>query len=272
MVTLCFLLLFLSGCNREDIVVSNLTGNRITALGHAGMGLSGSYPTNSAESILKSLEIGLDGTELDVQMTADSVLVAFHDADLSQTTNLNGMINNLRWEDLKEGKYNREPFSNYQIVSLDELFARIQNPGRYTFTFDCKLYTQKQDRATYHAMFVRAIVRLAESYSLKSNLCIESQDRGFLSIFSTYAPDYQLFIYPGNFDDGLQTALDLNLFGITIDNDLITKEQVALAHTHGLRIALWGVHSRNQNEDAVSKDPDYIQTDRPRNLLDLLGR
>ena len=76
--------------NKEEIL--NLNNNKIDVLGHAGMGISSLYPINSAESLLACLHSGADGTELDVQLTMDNVLVAFHDASLSDKTNLSGII------------------------------------------------------------------------------------------------------------------------------------------------------------------------------------
>ena len=79
-ISLLSILLF--SCQVEDFELNNLNGNRIDALGHGGMGISNLYPSNSAESILNCLYLGATGTEIDIQMTSDGVLVLFHDEEL----------------------------------------------------------------------------------------------------------------------------------------------------------------------------------------------
>jgi len=93
-----FIMLFIvSSCQKEDFDIINLNSNKISILGHGGMGIEHTYPMNSFESILNCLSIGADGTELDVQKTKDSVLVAFHDESLENSTDISGRIFNATW-------------------------------------------------------------------------------------------------------------------------------------------------------------------------------
>jgi len=113
---LCLSTLFIiQGCIKEDFTIENLNGNRITSLGHAGMGVGSIYPMNSFEGIMKCLTLGLDGTELDVQMTKDSVLVAFHSSDLADLTTLKGKVNSVSWSELKTANYISAPYLGYFI-------------------------------------------------------------------------------------------------------------------------------------------------------------
>jgi len=61
-----------------------------------------------------------------------------------------------------------------------------------------------------------------------------------------------------------------NLYGITISTEGITKGQITLAHNEGLLVAIWNTHSNRKNRQAVEKNLDFIQTDRVKNLVDLL--
>ena len=54
-------------------------------LGHAGESLLKSKsknPPNTVESVRRAIELGADGVEIDVQMTSDGLLVAYHDGFL----------------------------------------------------------------------------------------------------------------------------------------------------------------------------------------------
>ena len=150
----------LNSCKKEEFKIENLNGNKITALGHAGMGIGYTYPMDSFESISYCLNLGMDGTEFDVQMTKDSILVAYHDQFLSESTNFKGLINSLPWEELKTAHFTQTPYLNYSIVSLEQLFSHLKNIHQYTFTFDCKLYTQSDNVKSYYATYINAILNI----------------------------------------------------------------------------------------------------------------
>jgi glycerophosphoryl diester phosphodiesterase len=58
----------------------------------AHRGASAYAPENTLAAFVKAAELGADMVEVDLQATADGVLVALHDADLTQTTNGSGSV------------------------------------------------------------------------------------------------------------------------------------------------------------------------------------
>jgi glycerophosphoryl diester phosphodiesterase len=266
----CTLLLFVGSCKKEKWNIVNLNGNTILALGHGGMGLGNTYPMNSAESILQCLNLGADGTEFDVQLTADSVLVLFHDSELSESTNLKGVINSMTWSEVKNAHYEPAPYLNYSIISIDQLFANLPNPQQFKFTFDCKLYTENSNTQQFYNTYSQAIIRILEKYQLEDNAYIESQSVEFIQLFKNKKSGYKFFIYPSSFEEGLNTAKSLGLFGITISTHDITAEQIKIAHDYNFWVTVWNTHTDKDNEEAIKKNPDCIQTDRIKQLLKTL--
>jgi glycerophosphoryl diester phosphodiesterase len=264
-----FSLVIISACRKDKIIIDNLNGNKISCLGHGGMGIGHTYPMNSFESISKSLNLGADGTEIDLQMTKDGVLVLFHDKELSISTDMSGLINDYNWNELKKARYSHFPYLNYSLISLEELFQQIENAKNHVFAFDCKLYP-KGSEEDYYNSYISSLISLINKYKLnKHQVCIESQSIDFLEKFQMQNQDLQLFIYPRSFEEGLELALKHKLFGITISTRAVNKEQIATAHSHNLRIAIWNTHSANDNLEAIKKNPDYIQTDNLKKLLKL---
>jgi glycerophosphoryl diester phosphodiesterase len=163
-ITYIIILTFLIiSCSKEDLTVNN----NIIVLGHGGMGIGQTYPMNSYESILKCLNIGTDGTEIDVQMTKDSVLVAYHSSDLSDETNLSGRINYFNWKEIENAFYVSTPYLNYSIISLDSLFANVRNLEDYKFTFDCKFYTSS-NAINFQKAYINSLAKIINKYDLKS--------------------------------------------------------------------------------------------------------
>ncbi len=270
--TLClcaFVALLLSSCNKNEFDIVNLNNNRITTLGHSGMGVGRVYPTDTYESVLNCLATGADGTEINVQLTKDNVLVAFHDEDLTAATNLEGLINSHTWAELENAHYDTYPYMQFSILNYDNFFSKLINPEDYFFTFDCKLFNSG-DRQLFLQNYSAALIALIEKYNLKNRIAIESQDVSFLLLIQQQQSDYKLFYYPPTFNEGLATVLQQNLSGITINNEKITRQEVEAAHNQGIYITLWNTHTKQDNIDAVRKNPDFIQSDKIEHLVDLL--
>lgn len=265
-------LLICCSCKKEKFDIENLNNNKILVLGHGGMGLGDIYPMDSAESILQCLNLGADGTEFDVQMTADSVLVLYHDTELSQSTTLKGVINSLNWSDVKNARYKKTLYLNYSIISLDQLFSSIPNPQRFKFTFDCKLYTNNSNMQQFYDSYSQAIIRILQKYQLEDNAYIESQSTEFLQLFKKKKSSYKFFIYPASFEEGLATAKSLGLFGITTSTHDISAEQIELAHASNFWVTVWNTHTEKDNIEAIKKNADCIQTDKVKHLLKVLRK
>ncbi len=78
--------------------------------GHRGA--SAVEPENTLRAFRRALEMGVEGIELDVQVTSDRVPVILHDRDLKRTTNRAGAVDHLSLEELRgvdAGKGERIP-------------------------------------------------------------------------------------------------------------------------------------------------------------------
>lgn len=239
-------------------------------MGHAGMGISDLYPINSLESLVSCLNLGADGTEMDVQMTKDSVLVAFHDGALEESTTISGVVNDLTWSELREANYTNAPYGNYDVVRLDDIFSSISYYNERIFTFDIKLYSSNTDLQGYYDVFAEQLVSFYHKYDLFKNVYVESQTPDFLNTLRTKNSDILLYYYPQTFEDGFARAMQFGYRGISISNQVISAAQVSEAHANGLFVTIWGVETKDKNREAIQKNPDMIQTDKVEYLVELL--
>ena len=267
---IAFTVILLTGCKKESFTIENLNNNEIYVLGHGGMGISNLYPINSLESIANCIALNADGSEIDIQLTKDSVLVAFHDSELSASTDMSGIIHSMTWEELKNTEYTNVPYAGYSIVQLDQIFSSIENYQERIFTFDVKLYPETSDLNTYYEIYSDAIISFFDAYGLENNVYIESQSPDFLNLVQSKRPNYRLYYYPQTFEDGLTVALNNGFQGISISDDVINIDDVARAHKHGIFVTIWGVNTKDENRGAIRKNPDMIQTDKVDFLVELL--
>jgi len=244
--------------------------NQVHVLGHGGMGITSLYPLNSYESIFYSLALGAEGTEIDVQMTSDSVLVAYHNRDLSEKTNMDGRIHQCNYTDIREATYTLPLYSNYQLANLEEIFNHIDLTEEQIFFLDCKNYNPDAT-VGYMNRYTDALIRLVDQFDLKDKVFIELKRRDLIETMRAKRPDIKLFTF-SSFEAGLEMAEEYNLSGLTISIDNINKDQVDRAHAKGIEVAVFNTHTKARNVKAIEIEADYIQTDKLKQLFKLLGR
>jgi glycerophosphoryl diester phosphodiesterase len=259
--------MMLAACSKNEYTVENINGNHITVMGHGGMGISSNYPLDALESILKSLAHGAEGTEIDVQLTKDSILVAFHDDILDNNTTLSGSINSKTWAEISGTHYTNLPYDKYPIVRLADIFDAIENVTDYSYTFDCKLFPSDVEPSVYENTFANRIVSFIQSNNLTNHVYVEASNKNFILELHLLDSTQRILYYPSSFEEGRSWANTMGLHGITISTANISKEEIELAHGDGLFVAIWNTHSKKLNREAILKNPDMIQTDRLKYLL-----
>ncbi|MBE0463882.1 MAG: glycerophosphodiester phosphodiesterase [Halomonadaceae bacterium] len=108
----------------------------------AHRGASGHAPESSMAALELAHEWGADYLELDIQMTSDGELVAFHDDTLERTSNGEGHINDYTLAELKDldtGSWFNDAYPDQvddafvgaEILTLEEIFNRFGQDARY---------------------------------------------------------------------------------------------------------------------------------------------
>lgn len=265
LLTIFFLLSCLS-CSKDPATfeLENLNNGEIGCFGHAGMGFYSSYPVNSWPGFESCLTRGADGSEMDIRLTKDSVLVIIHSSNLEETTSCSGYIEDLNWAEISDCKIKSNFFNNSKLLSMDEFIEKLENPKNYTFTWDCKLSNFDQ---VYYDIYARAIIRTINKYDLARNVFIENPFADFLQKIKSKKNDANLFILAEDFNEGLSKVKEHDFFGLSMHNHKVTAEQVKEAHNQNVRVTIYGVLSDKENYSAIEKCPDYIQTDNINYLL-----
>jgi len=239
-------------------------------IGHAGMGVEHALAPNSRASLLAALALGIDGVELDVQFTADSVLVAFHDERLESSTNCSGLVNALTWAELQACTRTGNP--DVVIARLDSLL--LEAAGLHPtadFTLDCKLFAHG-DWWGYLEAYTDALVALEAKSKLSGRLLVECQVDPFLLLVKRKMPHVPLYRYDVRPDTAMHHALLSGFAGITVHHANISRAQVERAQELGLRVSLFGTSGRVGHWLALRKVPDRLQTDAPELLAPKLNK
>ena len=251
--------------------IRNLNQNTIGILGHRGMSKSYHYPGNSLPSILEALRIGALGCELDIQLTKDGSLVAYHHKDLDQYTNFEGTIRDYKADELKNCLYKGNYVEKVSLVLVDQLFGLLGKNSKYIFSFDCKFnIDDEKDRIAYYIEFIDAIEMLINKHLLDNRIFIESDHVDFHRLLKLRKINVRQFITGKGVEKGLRIASELGLFGIGVGSR-ISKKEVEKAHNLGVYVMTWTPTNAFSNAQAVRKNPDYIQTAYLTHLVKFLG-
>ena len=251
--------------------IRNLNRNTIGILGHRGMSKSYHYPGNSLPSILEALRIGALGCELDIQLTKDGSLVAYHHKDLDQYTNFEGAIRDYEADELKNCLYKGDYVEKVSLVLVDQLFELLGKNSKYIFSFDCKFnIDDEKDRIAYYIEFIDAIEMLINKHLLDNRIFIESDHVDFHRLLKLRKINVRQFITGKGVEKGLRIASELGLFGIGVGSH-ISKKEVEKAHNLGVFVMTWTPTNAFSNAQAVRKNPDYIQTAYLTHLVKFLG-
>jgi glycerophosphoryl diester phosphodiesterase len=242
----------------EGFAVKNLENGRIIALGHGGMGTRSWHDLNSGPSFVKARDKGADGTEMDVQLTSDGVLVAFHDERIGEAKCP---------DHIAQHTYAQLKVCDRGLMKVEEVLALDWKAGS-VFSLDVKLHGAD---TAHQAVVAQRIVALKANYP-QFRILVESTLVDFLLLAKEKGCADGLYLYASNADAGLATCVAHGFEGVSIRSELITAHQIEACHAQGIRVMLWGVGTRWDNHQAALKSPDLMQSDKLGPLVTLVNR
>lgn len=97
----------------------------------AHRGASRQAPENTLEAFHRAVELGADGVELDVQMTADGYLVVIHDETIDRTSEGSGAVGSMTLDQLRQYSYDNgmTQFGRVEIPTLRQVYDLLRPSG-----------------------------------------------------------------------------------------------------------------------------------------------
>jgi glycerophosphoryl diester phosphodiesterase len=213
-----------------------------------------------------AVDLGYRYIETDVQLTADGVLVAFHDNDLTRTTGDKGKISEMVWADVRRALvHGREPIPLFEdlMASFPEVRVNV----------DCK-----SDVA------VDGLVAAIRRSNALDRICVGSFSAARLRrLRREFGPALCTSLGPAEVlrwrvgavgPRGWPTPklpcaqVPVRQFGIP----LVTARMVRAAHALGIAVHVWTVDEATEMDRLLDLGVDGIMTDRPAVLKETLAR
>lgn len=238
-------------------------------LAFAHRGGAGVHPENTWAAFAHAVGLGYRYLETDVRLTADGVVVAFHDATLDRVTDRSGAIARMRWADVRRARIAGE----HEPVRLDELLDAYP---------DVRVNIDPKEDAAVEPLArvierTRAIKRVCiASFSdarqarmrrlLGPSLCVAGGPRVVARLrIGSRGRRVAPFVLPRH-APCVQVPVRLRRL------ELLDRRFLAAAHGIGAAVHAWTVDDPAEMERLLDLGVDGIMTDQPEVLRDVLVR
>jgi glycerophosphoryl diester phosphodiesterase len=256
----------------------------------AHRGSSDDAPEHTLSAYKRAIEVGADGLECDVRLTKDGHLVCVHDRRVDRTSDGHGVVSTLELAELSELDWGswRDTWEDYedpempdrdrsQILTLRVLLQAVADAGRRV---EVAIETKHPTR--YAGLVEKRLVALLEEFGWAGSTAEHPSPVRVMSLSQTslrrmrqLAPDLETLLLmervPLRFRDG-SLPPGTHIAGPSIEIVRAHPRYVERVHEHGGAVHVWTVDRREDIELCVSLGVEAIITNRPRRVLESLGR
>lgn len=275
----------------------------------AHRGASYDAPEATMPAYLLARDLGADYLEVDLQRTADGVLIAFHDDDLSRTTNVGTVfperkddpVGSFTWTELQQldagSWFNdeaerveraRTSFEGLRILSLEDVIDIAENgddpPGIYIETKIAGLYPGIE-RELADLLERRGWYGGPGGTPAEAPVILQTFERDSLELLRRHLPEapavFLLWIGDGYMPDGSEEtytqwvafAARLGAAGIGPDHEkLVAPWAIEMVHGRGMLVHAYTVDDVDTFSVLSERGVDGFFTNRPDLLMKHYGR
>jgi glycerophosphoryl diester phosphodiesterase len=223
----------------------------------AHRGASRFAPENSMSAFRRAIEIGADVIELDVQETADGVIVVTHDRDLMRMAADPRAIADIAFAELRKldiGRRHGPEFAGERIATLDEVIALAR--GKVKLQIELKYYGT--DRA-----LAEKVADLLRREKLEDACEVSSLDSQGLMKAKRRNPELKVIALV-TYAVGDPGRLEVD--GLSVNARLISDHLIKVARARGKRLYAWTVDDPREMLRLIERGVGGIVTNAPDEL------
>ena len=224
---------------------------------HRGFHTTNGAAENSLASLEAAIALGVYGSEADFYITADGVVVSNHDPDI------NGIvIENSRYDDIKDITLS----NGENVATLDIYLDEISEAGT-KLVIEIKPHSSTEN----NNRVVDAIVEKLEERGMTDRADFISFDYGVCQRLASEVPG-ALVGYLNGDKDPWSVASDIKCIDYQMNVLRSHPGWVRDAHNRGMKVNVWTVNSTADMMEFISMGVDFITTDHPDVLKDIIGK
>lgn len=239
--------------------ILNISAQEIIA--HRGYWKTDGSAQNSIAALVKADEINVYGSEVDIWLSSDGVPVVNHDADVT----LNGQ--KLIVQDTPIATLRKVKLSNGETLpTFEEYLDAFKKCNNIKLIIEFKTHKTK-DREDELA---RKVVDMVKEKGLDDKVEYISFGINFVQQVKRLHPEAPIYYLNGDLTP--QIIKKMGLTGIDYNFKVINKNTswVSEAHDLGLKVNVWTVNKEDDIQRAISQKVDFITTNEPLLVKNLL--
>lgn len=234
----------------------------------AHRGYSGKYPENTMIAFKKALECGVDGIELDVQLTKDGEVVIIHDETIDRTTTGKGFVVDYTYEELEkfDASFKFKDLGFNKIPTLREYFQLVKD---YDIVTNVELKTGINE----YLGIEEKVWELIKEYNLEEKVIISSFNHFSVMRMKKIAPQlkYGFLSEDWIIDAGKYThSHGVQCYHPRFNN--LVPEVIEELKKYNLEINTWTVNLEEDMRYLYSNNIDVIITNYPELAQEIKNR
>lgn len=235
-----------------------------TVLNFAHRGASGYCPENTMAAFRKSIELGANAIETDVQMTKDGQLVLIHDESLLRTTGSTKLVKDVMLEELRQldaGSWFDPIFKHEYVPTLNELYELVK-------PLDMLVNVELKNSTIPYLGLEEAVVQLTRHYGMSERVIISSFNHYSLVLCKQLAPEIRTgILYMEGLYEPWAYAARIGASALHPYHRAVKPEWVAQAAQQGVHYHPFTVNEPEHMRALLDMGVSGIITDYP----DILG-
>ncbi len=235
----------------------------------AHRGASGYAPENTMAAFEKALEMGAEGIELDVHLTADGEIVVIHDHTIDRTSDGKGMVGALTLEEIRKydfGAWFDPKFKGQRIPTLGEVFELLED-------WDGLLNIEVKSGPILYPGIEEKLVDMVKSWNFRGRIIFSSFNHYSLRDIKALDPSMEIgLLYMAGLVEPWKYAKDLNAQALHPLYYNVVPELVAGCKENGIKLNPFTIDEENKMEMIMRAGVDGIITDYPDRALNVRKR
>jgi glycerophosphoryl diester phosphodiesterase len=224
----------------------------------AHRGHSHAAPENTLSAIRKAIESGADYAEIDVQQTADGVVVLLHDRDLKRVASDPRRIEELPYDEVRKldvGSWFDTSFAGERVPTLADAIDLCR--GRIKMNIELKFYSANRQLAP-------AVARLVRAKGFETDCLVTSFEYDVLQDMKRSNPRLRTGLTVAY---ALGDISRLEVEALSVRADWLSERLLRAAQQRGQEVHVWTVNDARQMARLIQRGVDNIITDDPDLLI-----
>ncbi|WP_261305695.1 glycerophosphodiester phosphodiesterase [Paenibacillus andongensis] len=263
--TLYFLLVFLSIELVAPFTTTPLLADNYSQV-TAHRGSSAITPENTLRSFRQAIIDRAGIAELDVQETADGVVMVMHDDNAFRTTGINKNMWEVTSSELMEasaGSWFSPEFQNERVPTLEEVLRLAKD--------HIKLNIEMKNNG-HGKLLAEKTVDLIQSHGFEKECTVTSFDDKLLHTVKKLNPLIKTGLIVGQKTENIESIMKNSDFDvISVAYPLVTESFMKLAETHQKKVYVWTVNQPTIMKQMLALGVSSIITDHPDQLVEIMS-